>query len=87
MHGLFTYTCAGAAHTFVNNLTVAILNSNAHSHVHKRGNYEDYSPCKTFFDLGSILQHSISAENFSDRLSSSDFGQTFPGKTTIVNLS
>jgi len=54
-HGLLNYTCAGAAHTFVNNMTVAILNSNAHSHVHKRGEYADYSPCKTFFDLRYAL--------------------------------
>ena len=31
-------------------MSVAILNSNAHSHVHKRGEYADYSPCKTFYD-------------------------------------
>ena len=31
-------------------MTIAILNSNAHSHVRKRGNYGDYSPCHTFFD-------------------------------------
>ena len=31
-------------------MTVAILNSNAHSHVHKEGHYADYSPCHTFFD-------------------------------------
>lgn len=33
----------------LNNMTVAILNSNAHSHVNKRGHYRDYSPCHTFF--------------------------------------
>jgi hypothetical protein len=36
-------------------MTVAILNSNAHSHVHKRGNYADYSPCQTFFDFRYAL--------------------------------
>jgi hypothetical protein len=49
-HGLLTYdACEGAP--LINNMTVAILNSNAHSHVHKHGEYGDYSPCKTFFDL------------------------------------
>lgn len=36
-------------------MTVAILNSNAHSHVHKRGEYADYSPCHTFFRLRYAL--------------------------------
>jgi len=49
-HGLLTYeACDGDA--LINNMTVAILNSNAHSHIHKRGEYGDYSPCRTFFDL------------------------------------
>ena len=47
-NGINSYTCTGT--TIVNNMTVAILNSNAHSHVHKEGNYEDYSPCQTYFD-------------------------------------
>jgi hypothetical protein len=53
-HGLNAYTtnaCTGVT----NNMTVAILNSNAHSHVHKRGNYADYSPCQTFFDFRYAL--------------------------------
>ncbi len=45
-HGVKTYTCAA---TLNNTLAVAIINSNAHSHVHKRGEYADYSPCHTFF--------------------------------------
>ncbi len=27
-------------------LAIAILNSNAHSHVHKRGHFAKYSPCR-----------------------------------------
>jgi hypothetical protein len=53
-HGLLTYACADST-VLTNNLTVAILNSDAHSHVHKRGNYADYSPCHTFFDLRYAL--------------------------------
>ena len=43
-------TLACGLGTVTNNMTLAILNSNAHSHVNKEGNYADYSPCKTFFD-------------------------------------
>ena len=53
-HGLLNYTCASQT-PYINNMTVAILNSNAHSHVHKRGEYADYSPCHTFFNLRYAL--------------------------------
>ena len=39
----------------VNNMTIAILNSNAHAHVNKHGHYSNYSPCQTFFDLRYAL--------------------------------
>ena len=45
-HGLKNYTCVPG---WNNTMAVAILNSNAHSHVHKHGEYADYSPCHTFF--------------------------------------
>jgi hypothetical protein len=35
--------------TLNNSMAVAILNSNTHSHVHKRGEYADYSPCHSFY--------------------------------------
>jgi hypothetical protein len=38
-----------------NTMAVAILNSDAHSHVHKHGNYADYSPCHTLFDYRYAL--------------------------------
>jgi hypothetical protein len=47
-NGISSYTCTGT--TIINNMTVAILNSNAHAHVSKEGNYGDYSPCRYFFD-------------------------------------
>ncbi len=34
-----------------NIMTVAILNSNAHSHVRRHNFYRDYSPCHKFFSL------------------------------------
>jgi len=46
MNGIKSYSCT----TIVNKIVVAILNSNAHTHVGKEGHYGDYSPCKTFFD-------------------------------------
>ena len=33
-----------------NSIAIAILNGNVHSHLKKRGEYADYSPCHTFFD-------------------------------------
>jgi hypothetical protein len=48
MNGIKSYTCTRT--TIVNKIVVAILNSNAHTHVGKEGHYGDYSPCKTFFD-------------------------------------
>jgi hypothetical protein len=30
-------------------MAVAIINSNAHGHVHKKGNFGDYSPCHTHY--------------------------------------
>ena len=30
-------------------MTVAMINSNAHSHLKKRGFYSEYSPCKNLF--------------------------------------
>ena len=39
----------------VNWMAVAILNSDAHAHVHKHGNYADYSPCHTLFDYRYAL--------------------------------
>jgi hypothetical protein len=38
-------------------------------------------------DLGSILQNSVSAENFSDKFSSSNFGQSATQKATDINSS
>lgn len=32
-----------------NSMAIAMLNGNVHSHVKKRGEYADYSPCNTFF--------------------------------------
>ena len=54
-HGELAYACTDATTVLTNNLTVAIVNSNSHSHVHKRGNYADYSPCHTFFYLRYAL--------------------------------
>jgi len=31
-------------------MAVAILHNNVHSHVNKRGEYADYSPCQTYFN-------------------------------------
>ncbi len=54
-YGLRNYACANPNVVLVNNLTVAIINSDAHSHVHKRGSYADYSPCHTLYNLRYAL--------------------------------
>jgi hypothetical protein len=45
-HGVKTYPCTA---TLNNSMAVAIINSNTHSHVHKGGEYADYSPCHSFY--------------------------------------
>ena len=45
-HGMKNYSCP---YSLNNTLAVAIMNSNTHSHVHKHGEYANYSPCHTFF--------------------------------------
>ena len=42
------YNCASASAP-VSPMAVAMVNSNAHSHLKKRGFYKDYSPCKVLF--------------------------------------
>jgi hypothetical protein len=42
-----TFTCTPGP---TNNMTVAIINSNAHSHLQKNSKYAEYSPCKNFFN-------------------------------------
>jgi hypothetical protein len=36
--------------TLTNRLAIAILNSDAHAHVNKRGNYAEYSACHSYFE-------------------------------------
>lgn len=61
--GLLEPACEAGFHAYENyevnhndgrnagRLAIAILNSNAHSHVHKRGHFAKYSPCSTYFPV------------------------------------
>jgi hypothetical protein len=84
-HDLYTYgavTPAGncpAGTVIVNNLTVAILNSNAHVNIHSRGNYADYSPCQTFFDLRySLGMNNVALDDMKRFESDDDFHNYMP---------
>lgn len=46
VHRSFEWDCSDYQYV---NFTIAIMNSNVHSHVHKEGPYRDYSPCHTLF--------------------------------------
>ena len=41
--------------TIRNEMAIAIVNSDFHSHVNKKGNYDNYSPCERYFEHRYIV--------------------------------
>ena len=41
--------------TLRNEMAIAIVNSDFHSHVHKKGHYDHYSPCERYFEHRYIV--------------------------------
>ena len=83
-HGVLNFTCTAGP---TNNMTVAILNSNAHSHVHKHGMYEEYSPCKNFFVHRYALGIHNAQEDDLKRFESNRGYHNYVSFDTILNLS
>ena len=78
------YKDQSACSTPLNNtMAVAILNSNAHAHVHKKGNFGDYSPCHTFFNTRyAIGLHNANQDDL-ERFQSRDGNHYYVSQITI----
>ncbi len=86
-YGLRNYACANPNVVLVNNLTVAIINSDAHSHVHKRGSYADYSPCHTLYNLRYALGlHNAKHDDLKRFQSRDDYHNYVSSRNVFTNL-